>query len=227
MRASIDAAPERLWQGSTKLRQRAVLAIYCKPCDHRQLHSAENPMRIARMVTLLPLLAFMASCNGWPFIKVNRRVPQSECKGNLKALYTAQRALHQERDNYSELIEDTGFVPERGNKYAYFLSMGGPLSDRRVNLESTTEGARGIGVDVFKHGPGAEVVAAQLPTRFAGGVMLGVSGTCPKCDFVAACAGNIDKDPDLDVWSIASFDRTATDGSIIPKGTPWCEKDDR
>jgi len=185
-------------------------------------------MRVTRMLTMLPLLALMASCLWGPCDSpyYRARSPNSECRANLKLLYSAQRALFQERDRFSELIEEIGFQPDRGNRYAYFLSMAGPLAGRMLAHQPAVAGTRGIGVDVHKFGPRAEVVAAQLPARFAGGVMLGVTGTCPKCKFVAACAGNIDKDPALDVWSIASFERTAADGSIIPEGTPYCERDD-
>jgi hypothetical protein len=44
---------------------------------------------------------------------------------------------------------------------------------------------------------------------------LGLSGTCPACDVTLACVGNIDDDPDFDVWTISTHDREGA-----PRGTP-------
>lgn len=188
-------------------------------------------MRDGRCLVLLVLVFVMTGCDFglWvlsPFVKGCRRSPVSECKSNLKALYTAQRSLFMEEERVSEFVAETGFRPERGNRYAYFLSSHGPLEERTGSYVSSAPGARGIGVDVYKHGPGAALGLAHLPAKLAGGVTVGVHGQCPDCEFVAACVGNIDGDPTLDVWSIASFDRAAPDGEPIPAGESYNDVSD-
>lgn len=45
---------------------------------------------------------------------------------------------------------------------------------------------------------------------------VGVSGD----GFLAACVGNIDNDPTVDVWTVSSEDRSEPDGRTLPAGTP-------
>ncbi len=146
-----------------------------------------------------------------------------EARSNLKSLYTAERALMQERDKFSNDFVELGFFPERGNRYAYFLGSGA-RQDRTTSAFSSAGAFESIGVDVFKHGKKhPEIVFPMLPKTFAGNVRIGVTGECPNCQFVAAAAANLDSDATLDVWSIASFERVAPDGTTIPAGLPFWE----
>lgn len=144
-----------------------------------------------------------------------------ECRTNLKAMYVAELAYFQEKDTYSTSVLQIGFSPERGNRYVYLASPG-PLADRsKPGVEMPME-ATGVGVDTFRHGPSAALDAdAVLPF-----VRPGFVGTCPDCHVVLACAGNIDNDDTLDVWSIATVDRPGPDGTVIPRGEPWNHRSD-
>jgi hypothetical protein len=55
---------------------------------------------------------------------------------------------------------------------------------------------------------------------------LGINGTCPDCTFTAACVGNIDNDPEVDVWSVSTNERTGPGGQMIPAGEVFHEFDD-
>jgi hypothetical protein len=64
---------------------------------------------------------------------------------------------------------------------------------------------------------GAE--AAELPTSVRDEV--GLMGKCPDCSITIACAGNVDNDETLDIWTISTADRPGA-----PAGTLRQEVDD-
>ncbi len=78
------------------------------------------------VVAIIGILAAIAIPN---FIRFQTRSKQGEAKANLKSLFTAQRSYFQEKDKYLETINDIGFGPERGNRYAYWNG-GGTWQDR-------------------------------------------------------------------------------------------------
>src|SRR6267378_7102213 len=71
------------------------------------------------VVAIIGILAAIAIPN---FIKFQARSKQSEAKANLKASFTAMKAYYQEKDKYSSIVTEIGFVPERNNRFAYFLN---------------------------------------------------------------------------------------------------------
>src|SRR5205807_6566543 len=81
------------------------------------------------VVAIIGILAAIAIPN---FIKFQARSKQSEAKANLKASFTAMKAYYQEKDKYSDRVQEIGFVPERNNRYAYFLNATGTLSSRKL-----------------------------------------------------------------------------------------------
>src|SRR3982074_2418134 len=83
------------------------------------------------VVAIIGILAAIAIPN---FVKFQARSKQSEAKANLKAAFTAEKAYAQEKDNYSTQINVVGFLPERNNRYAYFLTSTGSLQDRTAAL---------------------------------------------------------------------------------------------
>ncbi len=85
------------------------------------------------VVAIIGILAAIAIPN---FIKFQSRSKQGEAKANLKSLFTSQRSYFQEKDKYLETINDIGFGPERGNRYAYWAG-GGTWQDRST-LSGTT-----------------------------------------------------------------------------------------
>jgi hypothetical protein len=164
------------------------------------------------------------------FIRFKPRARQSECKANLKGWFTAEMAYLHEKDRFSTTLGVIGFQPERGNRYAYFAGRG-PMLDRSAPpldplkpWEEPLGEAEAIGVDLHKH-DGLEPLSLQdLPQEVRDSI--GLLGTCPQCNITAACVGQIDRDDTLDVWSVSTRDRTAPDGSLIPRGELYNHVDD-
>lgn len=173
---------------------------------------------ISGVVLMCPCVGVLAAITIPNFIKFQARAKQGECKANLKDWYTAQRAYFQEKDTYSTSTLEVGFVPERGNRYAYFAGPGA-LDDRTVAVPQLVVGVQGIGVDTVRHATARAITFKQLPEGV--GDMVGIQGECPECDITLVCAGQVDNDETLDVWSISSMAREAEDGTPIPAGVPF------
>ncbi len=198
--------------------------VACPECDNFTVVSRSGRRKVFLLVAaavgvvlLCPCVGILAATVAPQFTKSGSRSKQGECKANLKAWYMVQRSYQQEKETYSPLVTLVGFSPERGNRYAYFAGPG-PLQDRGSPTVGHDARAVGVGVDTVKR-PGMGVTFAQLPPDVASQV--GLSGTCPECDILLACAGQLDRDDTLDVWTISTADRQAPDGSEIPRGTPF------
>jgi hypothetical protein len=153
---------------------------------------------------------------GWTQTSVRPR--QSECNLNLKSWFVTQRV--RQRD-FDLAIDKVGFSPERGNRYAYFAGPG-PIEERSAQQARGGEGAVGVGVDTWRHPNLRPITFEDLPPDVAAITGLGGSG-CPDvsaCDITLVCAGNIDNDDTLDVWSISTRDRTGPDGTPYAEGEP-------
>jgi type IV pilus assembly protein PilA len=182
------------------------------------------------VVAIIGILAAIAIPN---FIKFQARSKQGEAKSNLKGLFTAQRAFFQEKDRYSEAVQEIGFTPERGNRYKYVN--GATCSDeQRVTKDVTkTTTNNCIEVDTFKYTSSAADPTASKGTpawSTQGGtdpVYPGTSGTCPSCNFAGLAAGNVDNESTgIDTWMIASKDATMTadcgnTDTAAPAGNPF------
>ena len=140
------------------------------------------------------------------YLRFQARAKQSECKANLRAAYTAQRMLFTEEERYSESAREIGLVPEN-SRYAYFF---GP--------EIQTEGDEANALPPTRPENLNLDTAMRAITR--AGVRPGVTGECPEgCEVVMACAGDLDGDLVLDVWSVSSEDRQL-EGEYVPAGQP-------
>ena len=177
----------------------------------KRLQKGFTLIELMIVVAIIGILAAIAIPN---FIKFQARSKQSEAKANLKASFTAMKAFYQEKDRYSSIVTEIGFVPERNNRYAYFLNGAAVvLSDRSATVETYPAGSNGIGVDEFK---GYTVVAYQQSACTG----TGIPDANTWNDAVGApqwtvfAVGNVDGDTDLDHWSIStgsrSFPGTAT-----------------
>lgn len=166
---------------------------------------ARKPLSLLKLVLIVLGIA-VACCalfsaavarSAWKF---QDSMKFTECKNNLLAVSRLEKAYREKQNSYSENAEVIGFDPT-GSKYLYLLAQDGvPV---------------GIGPDAYADG---------LRARMGG--LLGVQGRCPDCTFTAGCAGNLDADPDVDVWSISNADRKAKDGTRIPGGVPWHDFND-
>ncbi|QSQ23961.1 fimbrial protein [Pyxidicoccus parkwayensis] len=153
------------------------------------------------------------------FIKFKARSKQAECKMNLKAWYTAQKAHFNSASAYDPDLSVVGFAPERANRYAYFAGEG-PMESRAQAAAEPVANAVAVDVDTFKYPTLRSLSAADLPRDVVD--RLGLSGQCPKCNITLACAGNVDSDDTLDVWVISTgdLDLQDEDGKPVRAGVP-------
>lgn len=177
------------------------------------------------LVFFCPCLGIVTAIAIPNFIKFQARSKQGECKAHLKSWFTLERAYMNDHRKYSPFVHEVGFNPEPGNRYAYLAAAEGLLEDRSRPAPVTHAQDIGIDVDLSRHPLAAPYRNTRLP-ELEGGVSPGITGTCPDCDITLVCIGNIDGDPDLDVWSISTRDRTARDGTPIPSGIPYNDVND-
>ena len=191
------------------------------------------------LVVLLAGIAF-AAYSTYRYYKFPRRwATQPEAKANLKSIYTAQRAYLQELDTYDTRARTIGFTPERGNRYAYFLAERGPVEYRDQEQPTPVDDAVIVSADrhafpkATRFASFAQTKCPITPCTLPTGAVLATPGVDPlKTDvgstggFLAAAAGNLDDDPDLDCWSVCSEPRTTADGRTIPGGEPYAETND-
>jgi len=171
-------------------------------------------------VLSIPIYAAIAIPN---FIRYQARSKQTECKMNLKAALTAEKSAFAEYDKYDVHPAKVGFAPERGNRYLYRFDSQGRLA----RPGETGEDLVGIGPDTERHHDVSAASVEQLDravAQYAG--PLGLEGTCPDCSITMACAGNVDGDAEVDVWSVSTKDRVASDGKPIPAGQLHHDYDD-
>jgi hypothetical protein len=202
----------------------------CAACGHEtRVPAAQAPStgrsRLAWAAVLaFPFLGLLAGL-ALPFqIRFAARPRQSECEGNLKSWFVQQRTRQQ---GVALELDTVGFSPERGNRYAYFAGPA-PLEDRSRVEVSRPKGAVGIGVDTWRHETVRPITFEDLPPDVAR--ITGLSGgQCPQgpdCAITLVCAGNIDQDATLDVWSISTEDRIGPDGESSPAGELMRHVDD-
>lgn len=136
-----------------------------------------------------------------------------ECRSTLRSITALEFAYYSERQKYSVHPVEIGFAPSQGNRYLYLFAREGPLT-RRDELPSPLLGESvGYGPDTRKHGVLLEDLLLKLPAEIRATV--GLTGTCPACEVTIACVGNLDADPDVDVWTISTADRPEA-----ARGTP-------
>ena len=156
------------------------------------------------------------------FIRFQSRAKQSECQANMRSFYVRQLSANAETGGYARDFSQAQFRPERGNRYAYFVGAG-PMEDRSGPQAQGAEAAQGIGVDTFKFQDARPITFEQLPPDVA--TQAGLSGECPDCRVTLVCAGNVDRDDTLDVWSISTGERTIGSQSV-GAGEPFHHVDD-
>jgi len=136
------------------------------------------------------------------YMKFNSRAKQSECKTQVKGAYVAERAYFAEKDTFSENETEVGYTPDGRSSVLLFSLSAAPIGK----------------------GPNPDALGAAIRENTSG--QLGIVGKCPDCNITIGCAANIDKDPEIDVWTVSTADRTSRSGQKIPAGQPYNEFND-
>jgi Domain of unknown function (DUF4190) len=176
-----------------------ILGIIALRRIKREPWLAGRQLAIAAIVTpvaVFPILLAIAIPN---FIRYQARSKQSECKVNLRALWTAEQDYQIRNGRLATSFAELEFAVPAGNRYAYLLS-----------------GTEVLPRDARYGGPPLDIASEVRKLE------LGVG----RDRMLAACIGNIDQDPTLDVWTISSESRQAPDGTTVPAGTPMNEVND-
>jgi len=199
----------------------------------KRLQKGFTLIELMIVVAIIGILAAIAIPN---FIKFQARSKQSEAKANLKASFTAEKAYFQEKDAYGGLVQTIGFVPERNNRFAYFLDGATvKLSSRATAIETYAGGETGIGVDQFKGYGVAANTYASSPCTGTGMTDAGQwTDAQPSIQYTVFARGNVDSDTDLDQWSISTGSRSfatppvglCNSGGNNPGGEPFNDHND-
>ncbi|MFZ5441370.1 MAG: hypothetical protein ACOZQL_15285 [Myxococcota bacterium] len=160
------------------------------------------------MRSLLVGLALLSGCN---LVKGPPR--DHECRATLRTIIGHEDAFFSRAQRYSVHPAEVGFAPSTGNRYLYLFAPKGDLTRRDELPSPPLEESVGYGPDTRKRGVLLEDVLTRLPADLR--ALAGLEGECPRCELTVLCAGNLDDDPDLDVWSISTKDRAEA-----PRGTP-------
>ena len=136
-----------------------------------------------------------------------------ECRSSLRQIMGQQFAYYSMNQRYSIHPMEIGFVPSQGNRYLYLFSSAGQLTRRDELASPPLQESVGYGPDSKRRQVLLEDLLAKLPAELRSTV--GLAGTCPACEVTIACVGNLDDDPEVDVWTISSVDRP---GAL--RGTP-------
>jgi type IV pilus assembly protein PilA len=181
------------------------------------------------VVAIIGILAAIAIPN---LIKFQAKGKQAEAHGQLKAIFSAQKANIPLIGGYWSDISGIGFSPERGNRYLYDLGataaniaagMQGNCALANLEMRETAvlgsmSGDCGVGVDSARHGNtfldatidglAAPEMVSFTPENSNTGLAAhqpGVNGAeCPNCDFAARAKSNVDNDAAGDEWWIST-----------------------
>jgi type IV pilus assembly protein PilA len=192
------------------------------------------------VVAIIGLLAALAVPN---FIKFQARSRQAEAKSNLKAIFTGQKSLYGDKQQYGDLCDVISFSPEFNNRYSYYCGAAGtetrsvPGAPIRAPAGSascaTFQGIGIISLDISKFGGAlvawASPVAPRTPNVGSGtgaagapGVVNGSGPCCALgwCEFLAGAVGNVDNDTVSDSWTIGSQGGAAVGGLACGATSP-------
>jgi type IV pilus assembly protein PilA len=180
-----------------------ILAIVSLVKAGEPAYGARKALAIITLVlglVYVPVVGILAAIAIPNFIRFQAKSKQTECKANLKAAWSAQKGYFVENDKWGSTAEEIGFRPEGGNRYTY-----------RIGPESVIEATQ------------SQTSAAQLEAGYPARLVTEIQGGGEGVTM--ACAGNVDNDPFIDVWSISTEQRVI-DGEVVPPGTPFNEQDD-
>jgi hypothetical protein len=131
--------------------------------------------------------------------------PEIECRVNLKSFVAAQRDFELTHGRYGTTFDEIGFRPEGNSRYLY-------------TMDATRLAATFVPTDERAW----KVKWALIPARAEGDVPVGIGRGA-----TAVCVGNVDRDEEVDVWSVSTVLRRSSSGEEIQAFVPWHDRIDR
>lgn len=181
---------------------------------------------LVELMIVVCIIGILAALAVPQFFKFIGRAKQSEAKVCLKAIFTSEKAYYTEKDSFSDSMLVVGWLPERGNRYAYRMSPTEVFWSRSAAaLPPLTAAMTAVEVDTFRY----PSLQGQPPAAFPAVFVPGRAGS-----FVLVANGNIDTDGQIDGWSLSSESRpSAADSSATtcaagntPAGVPCLDRTD-
>lgn len=179
---------------------------------------------LVELMVVVAVIGLLAAIAIPAFARFQAKAKKSEARVNLRAWVVAEEALYMEKERYSSFVQEIGFAPERGNRFAYVTGQTTALVSRDTAAsDASCRTCEGYTVDTFRFRDAVPVP----PASFA--MPLGVVDTCPRCTAQASARGNVDNDGDVDEWIAVTLhgasdaDLTAmTDGDdVMVRGEPY------
>jgi type IV pilus assembly protein PilA len=169
---------------------------------------------LIELMIVVAIIGILAAIAIPSFAKIQARSKRAEVKSNLRTLFTAESAYYQERDTYTPYIQESGFKPERGNRYAYFSGETAKYVDRTGPTDDAPcKDCDSLSVDSFRH---ANLAPKPGHNAFA---PAGIVGACPRCGVMLFARGNIDGDTDWDDWmTFAGINAAGAEAFTLPSG---------
>ncbi len=175
------------------------------------VRSGSRGFTIIELVIVMGVIGLLASVALPRYTQYQARARQAEPKANLKGWYNAESSIFAERGTFTEVMSDTGYTPNRGNRYQYIFSSACTYEVRAGLAPVSTTADTCVTVDQFKY-PGMPLTPPPNAGAFtysgAGsdpGNPAGLAGTCPSCNILAIAAGNIDNEANgIDTWVLAT-----------------------
>lgn len=189
-----------------------VLAIVSLVKSGEPAYAARKTLSIITLVlglVYVPVVGILAAIAIPNFVRFQARSKQSECKVNLKAAYRAEKVFYAAHDAYSTLPQELELTFD-STRYLYRFDRLGTLGEVGVRPTNPTAAP----VSQLENGIPDEVLRS-----------VGIVGKCPECEITIVCAGNVDNDSTIDVWSVSTVDRIMR-GEQVPAGIPWNDVSD-
>ena len=197
---------------------------------------------LVELMIVVAVIAFLAALAIPNYVRFQARSKQAEVKANLKAAFTCERSYFQDHGSYSSCVLKIGFAPERGNRYRYTFNSVTRVDETCGSTESRASAA-GVSLpsdgdilaDTFKYGPSPGITAANavkpaplytasIPAGTSIVVQSDLVGVVPNLadeagSFGVGAHGDIDNDPMLDLWYLASVSSTTAGVCPLLAGT--------
>lgn len=154
------------------------------------------------VVAIIGILAAIAVPNYQRFQAKSR---QSEAKGNLSAIYTAEKAFFAEWNYYFTDFRDIGFSPEGNLRYKVGFGAAGVALPANIGYTgpSNTNPAAVTTATIFNTTTYCPTTAGKSSVCTEGPYVMALPATSETAiKFTAGAAGNVDDDATADQWTI-------------------------